>query len=207
MTGDYVTFVDSDDAIDQNFIFDCYEQIKRYHVDIVMTSFYRYKQDTAEFLFQSTKISEGLKFFSQDELLVKLYQGSIAIVSWAKLFNKSIFSDIRYPVGKIYEDDYVAHKLYLKANKVLLLNRDYYLYRIREGSIMTSNHVAIPKLMNRLEYLEERIADVLLANKDVTNHVYHYKIRLNEIKHAFEENHLCDSNEYLRIINKINLIK
>lgn len=206
MTGDYVTFVDSDDAINQNFIFDCYVQIKKYNIDIVMTSYYRFMQDTMEFLFHSTETTERVKFFSQDDVLRKLNKEPMTVVSWAKLFKASIFSDIRYPVGIIHEDEYIAHKLYLKTDKVLLLNHTYYMYRIREGSITTSNQVTIPKLVNPLSCFEERIVDLLLANKDVTEHLRNYKIWLTKVKHEFEVNHLCDSNEYLRIVNKLSFL-
>ncbi|NQN82993.1 hypothetical protein HO996_06790 [Streptococcus suis] len=130
----------------------------------------------------------------------------MTVVSWAKLFKASIFSDIRYPVGIIHEDEYIAHKLYLKTDKVLLLNHTYYMYRIREGSITTSNQVTIPKLVNPLSCFEERIVDLLLANKDVTEHLRNYKIWLTKVKHEFEVNHLCDSNEYLRIVNKLSFL-
>ena len=80
------------------------------------------------------------------------------------------------------------------------------MYRIREGSITTSNQVTIPKLVDPLSCFEERIVDLLLANKDVTEHLRNYKIWLIKVKHEFEVNHLCDSNEYLRIVNKLSFL-
>ena len=52
-----------------------------------------------------------------------------------KLFKRELFSKIRFPVGKLYEDEYVTYKLFDKAHKIYICTNAFYFYRYNESSI------------------------------------------------------------------------
>ncbi len=38
---------------------------------------------------------------------------------WNKLYKKSLFDDIRYPEGKLHEDDFTTYKILSKINQMV----------------------------------------------------------------------------------------
>lgn len=129
---DFLAFVDSDDILEKEYLESLVSAID--DCDIVISSFKRYHNGAVNSL-----------NYTLDNLVVnetefwKLHlPGSITIVPWNKLYKKSIFNDIRYPIVKCCEDGFVIHHLIGKAKKIRLLSTDYYLYRIRDKSVMAS---------------------------------------------------------------------
>ena len=57
-------------------------------------------------------------------------------VAWNKLYKKSVLGDIRYPLGKIHEDEFTTYKYFYNANKLVYVDVSKYNYdRTRNDSI------------------------------------------------------------------------
>ena len=58
-------------------------------------------------------------------------------MAWAcammKLYKISLFEDLRFPVGKNVEDNFLMYKLLLKANRVVHTEKCIYWYRVGRG--------------------------------------------------------------------------
>ncbi len=142
--GEYIEFVDSDDYIEQDMIEFLYNNIEQYNADISICSYYMI--DEKECINQSTN---ELYVYSRLEILQEvLLDEKIRSYAWNKLFKKSLFDDIRFPVGKIFEDVITIGKLFEKSEKVVLNDVAKYYYRQREGSIL---HIQNSK--TRLAYI------------------------------------------------------
>lgn len=77
------------------------------------------------------------------------------VVAWNKLYRRELFEDIRYPVGRLHEDEFVAHRLLWKAEQVARVDLPLYDYRQRPQSIM---HTAIdPRRLDGLAAMRERV--------------------------------------------------
>jgi len=61
---------------------------------------------------------------------------AVFVVSWNKLYRRSLFEGIRYPDGKINEDEAVIHRVAHKGNKIVFTSKAYYFYRQQPTSIM-----------------------------------------------------------------------
>lgn len=46
-----------------------------------------------------------------------------------KLYKKEIFKDIRYPKGKIHEDEYVIHRIFYKCRKIAAIDKSFIFIR------------------------------------------------------------------------------
>lgn len=55
--------------------------------------------------------------------------------SWAKLFRKSCFAKIRYPIGKIHEDEYVIYRIVFASRQIAFCPGKLYIYCLRADSI------------------------------------------------------------------------
>ena len=64
--------------------------------------------------------------------------GAILILSWNKLYKKNLFNNIKYPVGRAYEDVFIVCDLMTNCKKVSYINIPLYYYRMRNNSITHS---------------------------------------------------------------------
>ena len=51
-----------------------------------------------------------------------------AIVAWGKLYCKDCFETVRYPVGRIHEDEYVTHEFLFREKKITVIAAPMYFY-------------------------------------------------------------------------------
>lgn len=152
-TGDYICFIDSDDVVHPNFIQTLYENLTSTNSDMAICHYEKVYE-----IPQVMEISSqyAIKIYTQREILDALYgRDSLSIiVAWNKLYRKSIWDNLRYPKGKIHEDEFVIHHILDKVKQVVINDGAYYYYRQREGSI--TNHYN-EKRLHVLEAMEERI--------------------------------------------------
>ena len=134
-SGDYVTFVDSDDFVSKNIISYLYNLIQHNRADVAIC-------DPAHFSEKSpakfTDASIEKNYSPRDAIIEMLYQRSFLVSAWGKLYSKKLFDEIKFPVGMLYEDSAVMYQLFDRCEKITYGNAKYYGYFHREGSITTN---------------------------------------------------------------------
>ncbi|QIK59619.1 glycosyltransferase family 2 protein [Dysgonomonas sp. HDW5A] len=152
--GSFISFIDSDDYVGPDFIYNLYSLLKNTSSDISMCNFLEVKESDVDFTF-SQNIPLNIQQYSGCEYLHKLYSKEFAvgkIVVWNKLYSRAIWEDLRFPVGKLNEDEAIIHYVYDRANKIAITSEILYFYVERQGSIM---NVRLDMLIERnLYYLE-----------------------------------------------------
>ncbi|CEG28649.1 glycosyltransferase family 2 protein [Bacillus sp. B-jedd] len=131
-TGDYISFVDSDDYIAENMLEVLINLCLEKECDISVCGVVRKYSD------REISISSDIEEVIDHETAFKyLIQGKyFHDYAWNKLYKSELFTDITYPVGKIYEDVFTTYKLFAKANKIGFTDRPLYFYVQRDGSIL-----------------------------------------------------------------------
>ena len=134
MSGDYCVFVDADDEILETMIEELYNLLKEYDADISVCNYLNIYEGEDYVLKQpsTTKIDvyeDNSKYSQMFERYV------VTVVQWNKLFKKYIFDDLRFPVGRYHEDEFVIHHELYRANRVVYTNRILYLYYRHKESI------------------------------------------------------------------------
>ncbi len=134
-TGDYITFIDSDDYVDINMFSYMIEQMEKENADISVCNFEKFWGNSTEKKDLLYNDSESL---TSIDALGKLYTDEqvIYVTAWGKIYRRDFFDDITYPVGRINEDVFTTYKTYAKAEKIIYLDMPFYKYRQREGSII-----------------------------------------------------------------------
>ncbi len=161
--GEYFTFIDSDDYIEENYIEYLMKSLIDNEADIsIVNSYHMINGKRKDIINNDGSVS----IFSRREVLEKMYSKEndfIGILQSAqgKLYKKNLFNNIRYPLGKKYEDAFTTYKLYLNSKKIVYTNIALYAYRIREGSILRSGYSL--SNLDVLEMFEERI-NILESN-------------------------------------------
>jgi glycosyltransferase involved in cell wall biosynthesis len=140
-SGNYLTFVDSDDFIHPRMMEILYENLKAMDADISVGNFKR--------VYDNTNISEGsvregenlTTVCTSEQALWNLYDERLArvtTVAWGKLYKKELFSDIRYPLGRNMEDSAIIHQILYRSRIVVYTQAVLYFYYIRDDSIMAT---------------------------------------------------------------------
>ena len=171
--GEYIVFIDSDDWIDEKMIEILYNIVKKNNSDISICDYFlAYNEEI-----QTQKEDIEVINLSNIEALKKIYDkdlGVCMIVAWNKLYKRNLFKDdIRYPYGKIHEDEFTTYKLLYKAEKISYTNQKMYYYRQRENSITSSFN---KKRLDCLEAFDERVKYM----KYIVKNEYLYRKTLRE---------------------------
>lgn len=149
--GEYLTFIDSDDWISNNFLENLYNAIKKTNKDISLCPFVSVYEDgkiicgNKNHFCEFTKIEllENL-FFTKE----KLIDAKINVMTWGKLYKRELFKDVEFPKGRLHEDVATTYLIFDKSNGAVYTNECKYFYLQRQGSIMgnlnykaNSNHL------------------------------------------------------------------
>lgn len=220
--GNFISFIDSDDYVAHNFISNLYSLLKNTSSDIVVCNYLHVTDSQSNLpLLGNTPII--IKEYSGCEYLHELYCRDFAVgrvVVWNKLYSRKIWDEIRFPVGKLNEDEGVVHYVYDKANKIVITSEILYFYVKRQGSIMNvSLEMVIERdlfyleaLTQRLDFLKQRgylrLREKTLARKArVVKNIYKNNNKLNNRSAKFDLIVYNDLKENLKFYLKNSFIK
>ena len=127
-------FVDSDDWVEPDMFALLYHDLVKEEADIAVCGKFSHKNGTV------TTLGDGTyHVLSGCEAIRMLYQqDGVGRVVWNKIYRRSLFDEIRFPVGRIYEDNFVMVRLVDSAKKVVFDMQPKYHYIRRDGSITAS---------------------------------------------------------------------
>jgi hypothetical protein len=84
------------------------------------------------------------------EALMMFLNGQCKAFIWAQMYRREIFTDIRFPVGYVYEDRLTVPYLFLAAPKVQFARYAGYNYRQRTGAITKTFQPAMIRNISRV---------------------------------------------------------
>ena len=136
-SGEYIAFVDSDDLISPVFFETLLLLATENQADIASVEFKCFCDSTIPNL---SEVSEGDTItLSADEAIEKiLYQNILDNSVCNKLYARHLFSELRFPEGKLYEDMALFYKVFEQARRVVHKRVPIYCYRLRKESITGS---------------------------------------------------------------------
>lgn len=153
-TGKYIMFIDSDDWISINMVEKLYDLIYEANACIAQCDFIRVYDEKQ---INTSKEKEKIMVMNNRDILKRIYDknGVKNTVVWNKLYSKKLFDNIRFPVGKLHEDEFTTYKILDSCTKIIDTNEIMYYYRQREGSIVNSEFNI--KKLDVITAIEERI--------------------------------------------------
>ncbi len=166
--GEYITFIDSDDFIACEYIETLYKGIAEMDCDISICNPYYYYEEAKEKIIKRYEIKKEYIIGSALDMTIELmYQKKFDTSAWGKLYKTQLFkkNNIHYPKGKLYEDIATTYKVFLKAEKIIFINKNLYYYRQRSNSIMGSDFNI--KEMDYIENAKTMIKDVSEINPKI----------------------------------------
>jgi glycosyltransferase involved in cell wall biosynthesis len=143
--GKYIIFVDSDDYLkNNNGLTLMYNEAEKENLDIIVADFeYDFEDKNKNYRKRrneciKSKVMTGREFY---DLGIKTK--SIMSVVWNKLYRRDfiIKNNLFFIEGVLYEDMEFTPKAYYLAERVKYIDKVIYMYRQREGSIMSNKNV------------------------------------------------------------------
>lgn len=141
LMGEYVTFLDSDDWLEKDFVKRMVEKAIEFDSDLVVSRLIKSNLDTKGRLIDRYPTDYPFKVINNkiDAINTLLYRRLFSNSACGKLFKSNIFDNIEFPVGKLYEDFAVLYKIIAILPRVVVDDYCGYHYFVRIGSILNSD--------------------------------------------------------------------
>lgn len=154
--GEYISFIDSDDWIEMDFLEVLRTNLIKSDSDIAQCEFKKVYDNNIKNKDLENKTYNTEKI-SNIKALENLYNENYisTVVFWNKLYKKEIFTNLRFKEGIINEDEDLIYKVLYKSKSIINVKIKLYNYLIREDSIMgeSINY----KKLDIIEIMQERI--------------------------------------------------
>lgn len=162
-TGEYISFIDSDDYVSDDF-FECLLNVmNKENSDIAECSVVKFYEDNR---FDEFNDDLSVKTYdTQDAMSALIAEDPFHQHVWNKLYKTELVKDIPYAVGKLNEDEFWTYQVFGGANKVTKLNKTMYYYFQRNSSIMGISYNirrldALEGKANRQMYIENKFPEL-----------------------------------------------
>ena len=163
-TGDFVTFVDSDDEIKPEMIEELLSAIEKTNSDIAICSFNETFPNGKTKSFLKTK--EEKIYSTKSALKAMLKEENFNLAATMKLYSKNSLGKIEFPIGKFHEDVGTTYKFIQNAKKVVFVPKDYYIYHHNNSSIISKFN---EKKFDLIDLTDEMCSDIEKEYPDLKN--------------------------------------
>lgn len=228
--GEYLCFVDSDDWVAESYCDRLYHALKENRTGIALCGFQRVMEGFVEeggasgsgqAVYTERTGDEGTACYLTEEILPwlgdwKSEPYAKLVVAWNKLYEKACFEQIRYPKGKLHEDEFVVHLLLDTQKAVAVVPQILYYYRQRPDSIMgRCDYETNMAHSEEVEAFEDRVRFYRIRNRKAFSDAFHnymraansyyeiyrrkadrlYRERAAEIQQAYKKNYMESRKE------------
>lgn len=150
-TGEYLSFVDSDDYLEPESYGYMLNRLKSTDADVGVFAFRNVLRTRKE-----DHVAEKKSVIDGREYLVRFTRDWTCALLWNKLYKRSLFDGIFFEEGHRIDDEYFTYQGIMNAKTVVTDDRIIYNYRRRASSAML-NPVARERLaLDRIDYLSKR---------------------------------------------------
>ena len=140
--GDYIVFVDSDDYIANDYLEKFAAKIASTNAEIVVCGLTEVFKDYEKSIVFEDESTEVIK----QNILADVWPS----YAWNKCYKKSLFANIRFPVGKIFEDILTIPEVCLYARKIVCIPDKLYYYNRHNENSITAN-LSSEKMYNHFQ--------------------------------------------------------
>ena len=184
---DWLSFIDSDDWVHPQFLETLHDSAVEFQTSISSCAFSKVKGiDDAD---NSWKECHAYIISSEDEYT---QNGRwIYAYVWNKLYKKELWNDVRYPVGRDWEDTVTSYKVIFAVQNIAKTDCELYFYFVNPQGIVYREWT--PKKLDHLWAIDEALRNREIAERP-------------EVKRLFLRQRLFTLQEQIQQINESNQI-
>ena len=181
--GEYVSFIDSDDLITEDYFNTLFSTMQKYDSDVSVCS-YKKIYGPSEYAKTLQLLSEGnyshaskdantYVFNTEEAVSNLLYQRHFISSPWGMLSKRELWNNVHFPDGKRAEDMATIYKLFAEAKSVCYTDAELYLYyQSKSSTIYTTQDRLNPDYyghcIDMMNFVSEKMPSVMLAAKSRT---------------------------------------
>lgn len=147
----WLAFVDSDDWVHPEYLRLLLKAVEQEQCLISACGFYR---SAGEPLPEDDR--DKILSVEAEDYYCGEYHDGVTAVAWNKLYHRSLFEKLRYPEGKLHEDEFTTYQAIFAAGSVAVIPARLHAYYQNPNGIMNAQWS--PKRMHMLEAFENQIA-------------------------------------------------
>lgn len=137
--GDYITFLDPDDAFHPEMIEQLFKALSRQSADLAVCGYATY--ETEDLLGEGEKTEsfhfEAKAAYISRDAINDLAEGNFPVIVWNKLYPKHIWETLRFPEGRFYEDIWIMPGILSHCDRIAIVP-DALVYHRKRASSITS---------------------------------------------------------------------
>lgn len=166
MTGDFVSFIDSDDWLDMKMYEMLMHYMNLYDADVsVCQAFYCYDNKKIKAECDDGKVYQLDGYYNMLGHILPYQQPFMKFQAWNKLYKGELIKDVRFKEGQVYEEIDFERNVLKNARKAVCFNIPLYYYRVgRPGSTVSSFN---EKRLVKFTDLDTCIADLVEVNEKI----------------------------------------
>lgn len=203
---EWINFIDSDDWVHPQYLEVLVNAVKRDQTAVSGGSMkWTNGEELPETIDTASKVWKTRDYYLQKTV--------DATVAYAKLYRKDCFRNIRYPLNKLHEDEFITYRILFEYEEISVVDQPIYAYYQNEAGIIRSKWK--PGRLDAIEAMDEQTAffmkrgDADIARERFLSLLYIIAINQDSI---MESNELSgkERRKYLRQLRKQlreNLIK
>ncbi len=119
---EWITFIDSDDWVHVEYLERLYNAAVDNHSDVSICGYYSTEGE------EPVIEPHRLQVEMLDTESFYIQQNVNAIIACGKLYHKNCFNHIRYPIGRLHEDEYVTYKIIFEKSCIAFFPAQLYYY-------------------------------------------------------------------------------
>ncbi len=136
-SAELITFIDSDDYVNEKYVQYLYNLLSVSKSDIAIGA-HIIEYSSGNIHYKGIGTGTEATYNSKQVLHEILLDNKVDISVWGKLFYRSLFKNIEFPVGKRFEEPATMYKVIENTEKIICGGDANYYYQIREQSITTT---------------------------------------------------------------------
>ena len=159
-TGDYVCFIDSDDTLKPDFLEKLYDGILQHNSDLAFCDI-----DAKKLTDWSMEIGhiDEITFEEARRWLYDQYSREyvLMVIACDKLYAKELFDGLRFPLGRLHEDEFMIGPILKRANRISFVPEKLYVYRENTSGITSNANKFNIRHLDAIDAYTERIAEAI----------------------------------------------
>ena len=132
--GEWLGFVDSDDFLDSRMLETLCRDLQEQNADVAVVGFRLFEREEelapAEFTVPVQCMT------GREAIRSTLVSDELGDFAWNKLYKRELFRDVRYPLGRMMEDQGTTYRIFQQCSKVVYRPVPLYYYYQRPDSIL-----------------------------------------------------------------------